>query len=130
MTIVLGIGHDGGADLADLQALVAECLASAKLKATEVSAIASIDSRTESGLVAALAAAFGVEARYFPAVSLEAETPRLANPSETLFQRIGCHGVAEAAALAAAGPEARLILPKVKGRGVTCAIAVTGANRG
>lgn len=130
MTIILGIGHDGGASLADLQALAAECLAAAQLTATDVQAIASIKSRAEQGLAVALGETFGVAVRFFPAARLELETPRLANPSESLFRRIGCHGVAEAAALAAAGPAARLILPKRKGRGVTCAIAGPAANRG
>lgn len=128
--IVLGIGHESGAQLADLQSLVDACLHSAKLKASEIGLIASIESRAGSGLADALAARLGLRARYFPAARLEAETPRLANPSAALFLRIGCHGVAEAAALAAAGPEARLILPKTKGNGVTCAIAGGGTNRG
>ena len=38
-------------------------------------------------------------------------------------QAVGCHGVAEAAALAAGGPEASLLLPKFSGAGITCAIA-------
>ena len=130
MSIVIGIGHDRGASLSDLEALVAECLTAAGLAAADIAVIASIESRAETGLADALAAGFGVAARYFPAARLEAETPRLANPSAALFQRIGCHGVAEAAALAAAGPDARLILPKRKGRGVTCAIAESGENRG
>jgi cobalamin biosynthesis protein CbiG len=54
---------------------------------------------------------------------LEAETPRLKNPSEMLFARIGCHGVAEAAALAAAGKQAVLIVEKMSSGGVTVAIA-------
>jgi cobalt-precorrin 5A hydrolase/precorrin-3B C17-methyltransferase len=130
VSIFIGIGHDAGARLAELEALVTECLKAAGVDRTDIAMVSSIDSRAETGLADALAASLGVAARYFPAARLEEETPRLANPSEALFQRIGCHGVAEAAALAAAGPDARLILPKRKGRGVTCAIAESGENRG
>jgi cobalt-precorrin 5A hydrolase/precorrin-3B C17-methyltransferase len=64
-----------------------------------------------------------VPARFFPATRLEAETPRLANPSEPVFREVGCHGVAEGAALAAAGPGGALMVPKAKAARVTCAIA-------
>ena len=123
MSPVLGIGHDSRATFADLLALVEQCLRAARLTPGDIGAIASIDTRAEMALTTALAAHFSVPVQYFPAARLEAETPRLANPSVDLFQRIGCHGVAEAAALAAAGSAARLIVPKTTGPGVTCAIA-------
>ena len=71
----------------------------------------------------ALAAHFGCGISTFDAAVLEAETPRLKNPSDALFARIGCHGVAEAAALAAAGKEAVLIVEKTAGRKLTLAVA-------
>jgi cobalt-precorrin 5A hydrolase/precorrin-3B C17-methyltransferase len=64
-----------------------------------------------------------VPARFFDSTRLAEETPRLKNPSETVFRETGCWGVAEGAALAAAGPAAALIVPKEKSRGATCAIA-------
>ena len=130
MSTILGIGHDSQASTAALLALTEQCLQSVGLVPADITAVASIDTRRENGLVAALARHFNVSAHYFPAARLEMETPRLIHPSPTLFQRIGCHGVAEAAALAAAGPSATLILPKTRGVGVTCAIARNGTNRG
>jgi cobalt-precorrin 5A hydrolase/precorrin-3B C17-methyltransferase len=129
VSAALGIGHDERATFAAMLALVEQCLRSVELTAAELTIVASIDTRAAHGLVAELARHFGLPARYFPASRLETETPRLANPSPALFERIGCHGVAEAAALAAIGPDARLILPKAKGPGVTCAIAQGKANR-
>lgn len=122
----LGIGHEKAAHFADLAALAAQCLGELQVSAAEIVTVASIDRRREAGLVAALAGQLGTEARYFTAGELEAETPRLANPSEELFRRLGCHGVAEAAALAAAGPGGVLVLPKTIGKGATCAIARAG----
>ncbi|MFT5182492.1 MAG: cobalt-precorrin 5A hydrolase/precorrin-3B C17-methyltransferase, partial [Alphaproteobacteria bacterium] len=61
--------------------------------------------------------------RFFDATTLEAETPRLATPSDLVFRAVGCHGVAEGAALAAAGADGALVVPKVRGPQVTCAIA-------
>lgn len=123
VSLILGIGHDRRATFADLLALAEQCLRAARLRAGEIGAVATIDTRADKELTAALAAHFSIPVHYFPAARLEAETPRLANPSAALFERIGCHGVAEAAALAAAGPMARLIVPKTTGPGVTCAIA-------
>ena len=44
-----------------------------------------------------------------------------------MFDAVGAHGVAEAAALAAAGPEATLVVPKTKSDRATCAIARASA---
>jgi cobalamin biosynthesis protein CbiG len=119
----LGIGHESGAVDSDLAALVAEGLRRAQLTSADLTGVASIAQKEAAGLVAGLAAQLGLELRYFSAAALEAETPRLLNPSEAVFRQMGCHGVAEAAALAAAGAEATLVLPKMVGKGVTCAIA-------
>ena len=67
----------------------------------------------------------GLPVRLFDAAALERETPRLANPSDVVFQEVGCHGVAEAAALAMAGETASLIVPKRKSANATVAIART-----
>jgi cobalt-precorrin 5A hydrolase / precorrin-3B C17-methyltransferase len=54
---------------------------------------------------------------------LEQEMPRLVNPSDVVFAEVGCHGVAEGAALAAVGASGKLIAPKVKTKRVTAALA-------
>lgn len=129
MSVILGIGHDRAASFETLLALVTQCLATAGRDPRDIGSVASIDRRREAGLVAELARHFSVPEQYFDVARLELETPRLRHPSPALFRRLGCHGVAEAAALAAAGAEAILILPKTTGAGVTCAIAERAANR-
>jgi cobalt-precorrin 5A hydrolase/precorrin-3B C17-methyltransferase len=122
----LGVGHETAATPTDIAALVSDCLARVNIRAADLVCIASIEQKAAAGLLAALADKLGVSVRYFSAATLEAETPRLLNPSEAVFRQMGCHGVAEAAALAAAGANATLILPKTAGSGVTCAIARAG----
>lgn len=122
----LGVGHESAATLADMLELAREGLRLVGILPADLVAIASIERRAEAGLVAAMSEALGVPVRFFDAATLEAETPRLKNPSDAVFRQMGCHGVAEAAALAAAGPAAELILPKTAGKGVTCAIARAG----
>jgi cobalt-precorrin 5A hydrolase len=64
-----------------------------------------------------------VPVRFFDAAALEAESARLQNPSDIVFAHTGCHGVAEGAALAGAGPEAILLVPKIRSAHATAAIA-------
>ena len=125
--IFLGVGLSGSAMPADALALAEEALARTGLQHRQIQAIATIASRRDNAALLAVASQFACDAVYFDAETLEAQTPRLKNPSEALFARIGCHGVAEAAALAAAGADAELIVEKMTGRRVTVAIAISHA---
>ena len=128
--LAVGVGCERGTDPAELGALVRETLAEAGLAAAAVAGVYSLDLKSDEPAVHALASELGVTARFFDAQCLEAEAPRLANPSATVFAEVGCHGVAEGAALAAAGPQAILLVPKCKSARATCAIAVAPAPIG
>ncbi len=121
--LTVGVGCERGIDLADLTALAEDTLARAGLAAGAVACVASIDVKADERAVHAVAEALGVPARFFTAAELEAETPRLRNPSDTVFRAVGCHGVAEGAALAAAGPDAGLVVEKTVAARATCAVA-------
>ena len=121
--LALGVGCERGADVAELQTLVDEALAEVGLAPGALAAIASLDLKSDEEAVLACAGHFGLPARFFTAAELEAEAPRLANPSDTVFREVGCHGVAEGAALALAGPDAELIAQKRKSKRATCAVA-------
>lgn len=121
--LALGVGCERGADPSELQVLALQTLADAGLSALAVACVTSATVKEDEPAVIKLAEHLGVPARFFTPARLEDETPRLANPSETVFRTLGCHGVAEAAALAAAGPHASLIVPKQKSARATCAIA-------
>jgi cobalt-precorrin 5A hydrolase/precorrin-3B C17-methyltransferase len=114
-------------------------LAKAGLSPLAVAAVFSIDVKADEAAVLTLAESLGVPARFFDPATLEAETPRLATPSDLVFREVGCHGVAEGAALAAAGPGGTLVVAKTKSARATCAVArapavldaaVTGRGRG
>ncbi|OIR09107.1 precorrin-3B C(17)-methyltransferase [mine drainage metagenome] len=125
--LALGVGCERGCDAAELSALVHATLDEAGLSAEAVAVVASLDLKADETAVAALAAALGVPARFFTPAELEAEAPRLATPSEVVFRETGCHGVAEGAALAAAGPQGDLIVAKSKSARATCAVAKADA---
>ncbi len=119
----LGVGCERNAEPEELLGLVRQTLAEQGLAAGAVATVVSIDVKADEAAVHAVAEALRVPARFFAAEALEAETPRLATPSDLVFREVGCHGVSEGAALAAAGPTGQLIQPKVKSARATCAIA-------
>ncbi|WP_188527592.1 precorrin-3B C(17)-methyltransferase [Sinisalibacter lacisalsi] len=121
-TYVLGIGCARDADPAELEALVTDTLAANELAPGAIAAIATIDLKADEPAVNALARKLAVPLRLFTADELEAQTPRLANPSEIVFAEVGCHGVSEAAAIAAA-PGSALAVEKRKSANATCALS-------
>ena len=122
--LALGVGCERDTPAEDLWALVERAFIATGLALDAVACVASLDLKSDEAAVHALAARLGVPARFFTAAALEAETPRLANPSEVVFKAVGCHGVAEGAALAAAGPGGRLLVAKTKDVRATCAVAI------
>lgn len=133
--IAIGVGCERNAKPVELIRLVQTTLSDHGIARDSIAGVYSLDLKADEPAMQELARWLGVPFRVFDAATLEAETPRLANPSDTVFAEVGCHGVAEGAALAAAGPDAALIVPKVKSERATCAIALSpspfdGASRG
>jgi cobalt-precorrin 5A hydrolase / precorrin-3B C17-methyltransferase len=124
-TLAMGIGCERGADALEVIALAEAALRDNGLEPKALAGIFSIYMKADEAALHAAAAHFGVPLRLFDAQTLEKESPRLANPSETVFAEVGCHGVSEGAALAAAGPDGALVVPKLKSRRSTVAIART-----
>lgn len=122
-TLVLGMGSERHASAAEAIALAEQALASGGLAAESLAAVVSIDVKADEAAIHAVARHFNVPARFFPAAVLEAETPRLKNPSDVVFAEVGCHGVAEGAALAAVGARGELVVEKIKSKGATAAIS-------
>jgi len=123
--LALGVGCERGVEAEELETLVSETLAAAGLSPQSIACIASIDIKSDEDAIHALAQSLNVPARFFAADQLEAQAPRLANPSDIVFDETGCHGVSEGAALAAAGVDGDLISPKTKSKRATCAIALS-----
>ncbi|WP_420402546.1 precorrin-3B C(17)-methyltransferase [Nisaea sp.] len=121
--LAIGVGCERDAAPEELIHLVDETLAEAGLAPEAVAGIFSVDVKMDETAVHALGVTLGRPVRFFDAARLEEERPRLATPSEIVFKEVGCHGVSEGAALAAAGPGATLLVPKRKSKRATCAIA-------
>jgi len=120
---VLGLGCERGTEPQEIIDLLEETLEREKLPAACIAGVTSIDLKADEAAINAVAKHLNVPLRVFDAARLEQETPHLENPSEVVFEEVGCHGVAEASALACAGPDGILKVPKQKSKRATLAIA-------
>jgi cobalt-precorrin 5A hydrolase/precorrin-3B C17-methyltransferase len=127
--VAVGLGCDSQAAVEEIRALLQHCLAEAVIGLDRIRCLATVELKADEAGLLALADELRLPMMLFSVAALEAETPRLAHPSEAVFRAIGCHGVAEAAALAATGPGGRLLLPKRRSARATCALALSPAMR-
>lgn len=121
--LAVGVGCERNADSAELIKLVEKTLQFADLAPGAIAGFFSHVVKCDEPAIKKLSQHFNAPVRFFDAATLERETPRLVNPSNVVFNEVGSHGVAEAAALAAVGPKGKLIVPKQKSSRATCAIA-------
>jgi len=124
--IVAGVGCRRGAPAPDIEAAVRAALVRAKIDAGALDAIATIVvKRDEAGILAA-AKKFGVAVIVVADTDLKTAADRCETRSDRVFALTGVPSVAEAAALAAAGPAARLISARLAVGSATCALAASG----
>lgn len=122
-SVALGMGSERGADAEVAVAAAIEVLAEAGLDPRAIACVTSLDLKADEAAMHSVAEALGVPFRVFTREALAQEDQRLATPSEVVRAAVGIGGVAEAAALAAAGPSSRLIMPKAIRGGLTLALA-------
>lgn len=121
--IAAGIGLRPGTDEKDIRACLDLALARLGLAAGSVGCLATAAARaTEPGLTT-LAMALAVPVVAIPDEALRGEDAGCATRSTRVVALYGVGSVAEAAALAAAGPRASLVLPRISLGRVTCALA-------
>jgi len=120
---VIGIGCERDTSPQEVIDLVEQVLRENEIPKTCVAGIASIDLKADETAIQEAAKYLSVPTRFYSAAVLEDETPRLVHPSEVVFAEVGCHGVSEGAALASVGSDGELIVPKVKSKKATVAIA-------
>ncbi|PIE14944.1 MAG: precorrin-3B C(17)-methyltransferase [Rhodobacterales bacterium] len=120
---VLGLGCARGADPDEMWDLVRKTLDQAQIAAGAIASVSSLDLKADEPAMIQTAQRLNVPFHLFTADQLEAESPRLANPSDVVFAEVGCHGVSEAAALAGSDQDAVLQVEKQKTANCTCAIS-------
>ena len=127
--IVAGIGCRRGASTEQIKAVLAAALAAAGLAHDALDLIAApIAKRDEQGIAAA-ASALGLRLVLVSQTDLAQAAARTTTHSERVMALMGLPSVAEASALAAAGPDARLLAARTVLGPATCALAATEAAK-
>jgi cobalt-precorrin 5A hydrolase len=126
-TLVVGLGCQRGCPVSTLRALLDQALQAHQIELHQIKALASIDlKRDEPGLIE-LAAQLGLPMMFFSSEQLARYQPQLSHHSQIAFERTGCYGVAESAALALAELRAqapvKLLITRQKYAQATLALA-------
>jgi cobalt-precorrin 5A hydrolase len=132
-SLVLGLGCDRGAAPELVARGVEAVLASHALALGAVRELASVDLKADEPALLALSARLGCPLRTFGAAALDA-TPGIERPSDRVSRLVGTRGVAEPAALRAAGAARLLVAKQVytepgAGRSLTVAVARAAGSR-
>jgi cobalt-precorrin 5A hydrolase len=126
-SLVLGLGCDRGAPTELVMRGIETLLAEHRLSPKSIKAIATIDKKHDEVAFREAAERLGCPLVVFTAEQLDA-VPGIANPSDIVKHHVGARGVAEPAALLAAGA-CELLVPKQRytepgaGRAMTLAVA-------
>ena len=125
--IVAGVGCRKGARAVEIEAAIVAAFARVGVATSELSLIATSAAKGGEPGIAAAASAIGVPLVLIPQGDLAAVGKRVTTRSARVIALMGVPSVAEAAALAAGGPAARLIVPRIAVGPATCALADTEA---
>jgi cobalt-precorrin 5A hydrolase len=121
--IVAGVGCRKGTSAREIGAAIDAALSRAGLRTDALDVIAAPAIKSAEAGIAAAATELGVPLVLVPQAELEAAGARTVTRSERVIALMGVPSAAEAAALAAAGPAARLVAPRTAVGPATCALA-------
>ncbi len=122
MNLVIGIGCNGGTSGDEIEAAVRGALEEHNLVFSSIGSLATISIKANEPGLKLFAEKYGFPLRSFSPEELNRVEGTVR--SDTVFRATGAHGVAEPAALLAAGAD-RLLVPKQKKGNVTVAVAET-----
>jgi cobalt-precorrin 5A hydrolase len=123
--IVAGIGCRRGTPANAIAAAIEAALAGAGAARSALAIVATSETKHDEPGIAAAAAALGVRLVLVPQDALAGASARTLTRSARVEALAGVPSLAEAAALAAAGPAARLVGPRLALGAATCALAIT-----
>ena len=121
--IVAGLGFKRGVEPAEVERALDRALRTLGPMAGFLDCLAVPVRKAEESAPAAVARTRGIQLVLIPQEALEAVAAQTVSRSIHALKAMNVPSVAEAAALAAAGQGARLLVPKVVEGSVTCALA-------
>ena len=122
-SLAVGIGLREGATAADIVTLVRETVARHQIGLHRI-ALFTLDSKINAPSIHDAARELGTVITYLPLARLAAHKDETITRSAVVESRFGVGSICEAAALAGAGPGARLIAPRSTNARVACALAI------
>jgi cobalt-precorrin 5A hydrolase len=122
--VAIGVGCRVGAPGEAIAALARRALAEFGAPEGERKLFTLAAKAGEPGLIEA-AQSLGTPLTGLSLEALQAEATRILTPSQAAERRFGAPNIAEAAALAGAGPGGLLLGPRIAGDGATCAVALS-----
>lgn len=126
-TLVVGLGCQRGCPASTLRALLDQALQAHQIGLHQIKALASIDLKRDEPALVELAEQLSLPLTYFSSTQLAGYEPQLSHHSQIAFERTGCYGVAESAALALAEQltqtPAKLLITRQKYAQATLALA-------
>lgn len=126
---VIGLGCQRGCAASVLAGLIEACLMEHRLTVNDITALASIDRKSDETGLLELAEQLQLPLGFFSADELAVFEAQLSHRSQVAFDLTGCYGVAESAALAMAsrlsGESARLLIERRNSSQATFALACT-----
>lgn len=126
-TFVVGLGCQRGCPVSTLRALLDQALQAHRIELEAVKALASIDLKRDEPGLQELASQLALPLLYFSSDELANYQQRLSHHSQIAYERTGCYGVAESAALALAEQliqaPAKLLISRQKYAQATLALA-------
>lgn len=124
--IVAGIGCRANVDTESVVEAIEAALAAAGMVPAALAALATVPEKAGEAAIVGAAHRLDVTLVVADAAALAEAAARCMTESARSFAATGTPSAAEAAALAAAGPQSRLLGPRIALGSVTCALAVSG----
>ena len=126
-TLVVGLGCQRGCPTSTLRALLDQALQAHRNELKSIKALASIDLKRDEPGLQELAVQLALPLLYFSSEELAGYQSMLSHQSQIAYERTGCYGVAESAALALAEQllqaPAKLLISRQKYAQATLALA-------
>ncbi|KIF63340.1 cobalamin biosynthesis protein [Pseudomonas koreensis] len=126
-TLVVGLGCQRGCPTSTLRALLDQALQAHRIELKSIKALASIDLKRDEPGLQELAVQLALPLLYFSSEELAGYQSMLSHQSQIAYERTGCYGVAESAALALAEQllqaPAKLLISRQKYAQATLALA-------
>ena len=121
--LVIGIGTISGISFNKLDKFIKRVMKENNLSIHSIGAFATIELKRNEYAINQVVERFKKPIIYFNSNDLESVCDKISSPSEYVYETVGAHGVAEAAALLAAGKDSKLIVKKQKITEATCSVA-------